>query len=204
LRRPRFWVSLLVYPVAIVSLLVALAGAVMWVRSYYVAERWGWGTVAPDGKDVRLDDVSIWSAQGGVGMFREEYWNLRTGESWPTYHLTDAMAMYPYIAIGAKRTPKSRWELGGFAWRKSEVGPEYPDAPSLGFDRQVSTALVLPWWSFSAAGMILPLLAGRRWVLVRRWRWRNRWGLCAVCGYDLRATPGRCPECGTVAQSASA
>src|SRR4051794_11228547 len=45
------------------------------------------------------------------------------------------------------------------------------------------------WISF-----LLFTIAVVRWINVRD---RIRAGLCATCGYDLRASPDRCPECGT-------
>ncbi len=44
--------------------------------------------------------------------------------------------------------------------------------------------------------LILPIIAIRRLVVARRAR---RVGRCLGCGYDLRTTPDRCPECGMVA-----
>jgi hypothetical protein len=48
--------------------------------------------------------------------------------------------------------------------------------------------------SYPAAALLAPsvLFWRRAWVT----RHRNRKGLCANCGYDLRATEHKCPECG--------
>jgi len=56
--------------------------------------------------------------------------------------------------------------------------------------------LRLPHWLLA-----LPLsMIGLIWLrgsLVRRRRKRTGNGLCVHCGYDLRASKDRCPECGT-------
>jgi hypothetical protein len=51
--------------------------------------------------------------------------------------------------------------------------------------------VVVPHWAIALVTAILPAINVRRWS-----RRRRRPGLCPVCGYDLRATPDRCPECG--------
>jgi hypothetical protein len=61
--------------------------------------------------------------------------------------------------------------------------------------------LTIPHWVFVTTFAIPPLLRFRSW---RRHRRRAKAGTCAKCGYDLRATPERCPECGTVAKAAVA
>ena len=58
-----------------------------------------------------------------------------------------------------------------------------------------------PAWLLTVILAVLPAAWG---LGAYRRRRRKRMGLCSVCGYDLRASPDRCPECGTVVRAGRA
>jgi len=62
--------------------------------------------------------------------------------------------------------------------------------------KQNDSRWIIPYWPLAGIALLfsLPLIV----EFSRRRRNALISGRCRVCGYDLRATPGRCPECGTV------
>lgn len=58
------------------------------------------------------------------------------------------------------------------------------------------------WLVFLALGTPLSATTGLQ-LQERRRRKREAAGLCRTCGYDLRATPNRCPECGSISREGS-
>jgi hypothetical protein len=67
--------------------------------------------------------------------------------------------------------------------------------------RQTTTRVVTPLWFITSALAVLPLVRLRAAVRTRRRRQAQQ---CVACGYDLRATPDRCPECGAVTKMSGA
>jgi hypothetical protein len=59
----------------------------------------------------------------------------------------------------------------------------------------------VPLWFLLGLAGAFPAVAGFRHRRHRRLSERSRRGLCLTCGYDLRASPDRCPECGSTSRT---
>jgi hypothetical protein len=133
-----------------------------------------------------------------VALWARSYWTLDLCQSFSNGALTFMIiSERGHLYVGQGKQPgwpeRTGWHYG---YRPAS---SHATLPAFELDRSSSFVMVdFPIW----LPAILFAIAPTYWLLgARRKRAkRRRLGLCLHCGYDLRASPDRCPECGTSTQ----
>lgn len=146
------------------------------------------------------------------------------------YHARDGsdwiMLSSSYGSLGISVSEWSKNRVAGPHWKDQPGGAAFRNrfpavrnlrvfgfgyyaGPSFGTDMQgivwmsgTSRGFSIPYWFVALLCAIVPM----RWLLIQLQRLRASriagQGTCITCGYDLRATPDRCPECGKIPATA--
>lgn len=166
--------------VSAVPLLLSAAMAAFWVRSHVASESCYWRR--------EMWELSLSASQGRIAF----YWGEPSNDEGSSYR----------VGFGHARTrPPAGFDL----YLPAGVGTNWPVFDGGGFalvggqwDGLRHWSLVVPCWFLVVAFAFLPSV---RWFWAIRATRARASGQCLRCGYDLRATPDRCPECGSVPKS---
>jgi hypothetical protein len=159
-------------------LLLCLATAKFWYRSDFICDRIAWYG------QPHLFDVT---SSGGLMNI---VWGKVVVPSYPPkfgWNISSRSLLAPpqYSKIDLREGTTLGFRATRWGWRRSSAfGNGY--------------SLTVPYWFLLVCVAILPSATIYRWRRFRTQRLRAASPRCHVCGYDLRATPDRCPECGAV------
>lgn len=209
------------------SLLLWAATIVLWVRSYWVADHF-WMIYRSGGAELfrcsRGDFELYHSRSDEKGNFQSAIrFSHAEGDSisarTTVYPIHRQWWVFTYDATPPPPPPTPRQIREArdtiAAWDK--VRQEHLTVPArreevdllrdrareanwvLANHRSSHWQLVFPAWMAAIATAMLPAFWIALMLRRRRGAQRMRRGLCSRCGYDLRASTDRCPECGTLA-----
>jgi len=167
----------------VLSLILCLATVGLWVRS-----AWHGDMVE---RDVRGPPHRTTSVTSNAGVLWFDLQEQSAGTNWNLIRIRgpDAGPMYGWTYWSHPASARSAG-LFGFSY-VANPGPPFHAV-------RASVPHAVPALLFA--------LAPTYWLLGprRTLRRRRKLGLCERCGYDLRASPDRCPECGRTSAMHSA
>ena len=175
--------------IAFASLLMFLAVAGLWIRSYFVKDtffKFGWW-FDPNGsgqtsRRINLRQEVLDLADGRVEFeLLDQYSGTIDRNGFDNFVKRESpfWAAYPFHKT-------SHEHMGYFFWR-------YLNQRGLPGRHQIMIRLPLGVFQITCGFPLACFIAARA-----RNKRRLMEGHCQTCGYDLRATPDRCPECGTI------
>jgi hypothetical protein len=185
--------------VAAVSMLLWAAAMVLWARSYR-----GTDMVGRRGLSI-VGEASITEpfhqAASSSGRIR-----IESGQHTaypPREFLTRPQRNAPLwswgLGLGPNNLASAEPQVRSF-WNRLGFGV-YSGGSWASFYDERYEGVMVPWYSVALLLALGPLA----WLVsAGRHRRRRRAGWCVACGYDLRASPERCPECGTASHGGPA
>jgi hypothetical protein len=180
------------------SLILCVAACALWVTSYWVTTNFEFDWQSQDVESQRSTYLDGKASAGGIfggGYSHTVLLNPRDGcaSVWgPVYNYyggVDGHTSYPKIA-------SERWlPLKSLGYGFPATGHSFAGFKFEAYKTPVenNVEVVLPFWIVVLLTSIAPALY---WRQIRRRRRAARLGYCRKCGYDLRASRDRCPECG--------
>lgn len=169
---------------SVLSLLLFVAVLTVWVQSYWYWDVVEFGFPAHDSVSYGASDSNsqflLARTFNEHGKAKPRIW------SWQRYR----------HSAGWQSTNTTEWDRGGTRGGFTAGYVAYkPTQLHSGHGRPVSGGtfvIGVPSWFACAVCLLLPLFC-----LKRRFSRHTLIGICKKCGYDLRASFDRCPECGT-------